>query len=84
MSRSRFDLEQDILSFGHCVEDLKFITKNLDDLQEPLDVRDKEELSFTLKAIAKLIDLKIERTFDTFTQVLALDKYKESVKNSPF
>lgn len=78
MSRSRFDLEQDILSFSHCVEDLRFIARNLDKHNEALDVKDKEELSFTLTAIAKLIDLKIDKTFDTFTKVFEIDQYRKN------
>lgn len=78
MSKSRFDLEQDILSFSHCVEDLRFIVESLDKQQEPLDVKDTKDLSSTVRAIAILLDLKINKTFDTFSEVFKVDKYKET------
>jgi hypothetical protein len=72
--KNRCDLEQDILALYSVKEDLKTIQELILDRKKPVS---PDEMSNFLLGVEHVLNLKIERVWDTFCQVHRLDNYNE-------
>lgn len=77
-TRTRFDLEQDIMAIWGVKEELEmFLAEYIDGDQ----VMDQDDVWNYVHAIAMMTELRSRRLWDTFRQVLELDEYApEEVK----
>lgn len=71
-TKDRFDMEQDILKLWEIGEDMKSLTQMYMDGREPMTT---DELWAKLEAIQHIHDLRMNRLWDTYLQVLELDGY---------
>lgn len=71
-TKDRFDMEQDILKLWEIGEDMKSLTQMYMDGREPMST---DELWSKLDAIHHIHDLRMNRLWDTYLQVLELDGY---------
>lgn len=74
MSKSRFDLEHDLLGIWHTVDDLKLFQEKL--LEGP-EVLSADEIANHLMAFEYGLKLRLEKAFDTYCQVFKLDEYRD-------
>lgn len=76
-TKTRFDMEQDILKLWEIGEDMKSLTQMYMDGREPMTT---DELWAKLEAIQHIHDLRMNRLWDTYLQVLELDGYYNPTK----
>lgn len=71
-TKTRFDMEEDIMKLWEIGEDMKSLTQMYIDGREHMST---DELWSKLDAIRQIHDLRMNRLWDTYLQVLELDGY---------
>lgn len=66
--KTRFDLEQEILDCWHITNELNLLYEQAMDRQVPLT---QDQLANMLLGLYELYNLKFERTFETFEEVVS-------------
>lgn len=70
--KDRFDLESDITALYSSADDLKAVVQMMYDSDF---IYDKDRTWNTLYGLAEVIEAKVGRAMDTFSQVYQLDQY---------
>lgn len=70
--KDRFDLENDIMALYSSAEDLKTVTQMMYDSDF---IYDADRTWNTLYGLAEVIEAKVGKAMDTFSQVFKLDQY---------
>jgi hypothetical protein len=73
--KTRFDLEQDILAIYSVREDLRTLQELVLDREEKLS---EDDLSNYLMGLEHVLNLKLDRLWDTFCQTYKIDNYSEN------
>lgn len=73
MTKSRFDLENDILRMGHVSDDINTLITLVLDGPEPLD---EDTLANYLMGIEYTLRLREQALWDTYKRIFLLDEYK--------
>lgn len=70
--KDRFDLEQQILECWNVTNDIKHVTEYV--LDAPLEPNREDKISNMLIGIEELYNLKFQKLFETFEQLIAEKK----------
>jgi hypothetical protein len=73
-NRDRFDLETDIMTCWNVVEDIKELHRSMLDRRE----MSQDEISNYLLGLETIYQVKFERLFETFEQMVHNRKFDES------
>lgn len=74
-TKDRFDLEQDIMACWSVVDDIKQLNERLMDGLPGVTDLSTDQLANILLGLESIYQMKFERLFDTYSQVLKLDVY---------